>query len=446
MLAGIHTFWGIQNLENCNNGRDDDRDGWVDAADPDCPCSHPGGGASFDTQEHAQYRGNVDCEEVYRLTNRGAKRMGRITLYEQVDLNDTLDLTFRLQLGKHDRGGLGVWIVLEDATEGGARLSPGHSHQGPPNGTRTAPSVAIEVDTDDDGGSYEMADDHLSLFLDGAYQQPTMGPISLRQNVEDGQDHFLRLNWDPAQQELRVYFDNLQKPALVYSSDLVAGVFGGQSAVSLSALGFTGRGNNTNEQRIQVMNLTYQAAPSGTFPVEWLGFDVAPRGTGNLLTWSTASETNSSHFVVERSPDRQGYQPIGRIDAAGHATHVSRYHFRDEALPRSDRLYYRLRQVDLDGSSHYSQVVEWVAPQPSKGLTLRAFPNPAQDRFTLGLDGQGPHDIRVLTPQGQTVLQVQHHLQGPTQLAVDAAQWAPGLYLVQVSGPQGQASAGIWVQ
>lgn len=67
------------------------------------------------------------------------------------------------------------------------------------------------------------------------------------------------------------------------------------------------------------------------------------------LDWQTANETNSSHFIVERSAKGDEWEPLGKVTAAGNSTQALSYSFSDP-LPLSGTSMYRLRQVDQDGS------------------------------------------------------------------------------------------------
>ena len=77
---------------------------------------------------------------------------------------------------------------------------------------------------------------------------------------------------------------------------------------------------------------------------------------GNLLEWSTAVETNSQMFMVERSIDGVDYENIGVIDAAGKSLDEKGYRFLD-INAASNKAFYRLRQIDVDGSGSLSQIV-----------------------------------------------------------------------------------------
>ncbi|HEX8327940.1 MAG TPA: T9SS type A sorting domain-containing protein [Hymenobacter sp.] len=104
---------------------------------------------------------------------------------------------------------------------------------------------------------------------------------------------------------------------------------------------------------------------------------------GTDLTWATSSEKNSSHFVVERSIGRDAaFQVVGRVNAAGNSSAALAYKLRDaEAAAQGvSVLYYRLRQVDVDGTTVFSPMISVavgklavVAPE------MEVYPNPAPD-------------------------------------------------------------------
>jgi hypothetical protein len=102
---------------------------------------------------------------------------------------------------------------------------------------------------------------------------------------------------------------------------------------------------NCNEQ-----TLVYPIITNGALPVELLYFEGNAYGKVNYLEWATATEHNSSHFVVEKSTDGWEWQSIGQLDAAINSTQELRYNLTDDnVMPVLN--YYRLRQFDIDGAN-----------------------------------------------------------------------------------------------
>ncbi|HRH69332.1 MAG TPA: integrin alpha [Flavobacteriales bacterium] len=94
----------------------------------------------------------------------------------------------------------------------------------------------------------------------------------------------------------------------------------------------------------------------GVLPVELVSFEGKAEVEGNLLTWSTASESNSAYFLVERSQDGRAFLPVGSVEAAGVSMRTVAYELLDADAP-SGLSYYRLRMVDRDGSEEFSDVI-----------------------------------------------------------------------------------------
>lgn len=127
----------------------------------------------------------------------------------------------------------------------------------------------------------------------------------------------------------------------------------------------------------------------GPFPVEYTYF----RGERNLgavaLQWETSQEINHAYFTVERaSLDEPGrWEAVGQVVQGEFSSQGTTYSFQDQ-LPASHQqaqhLYYRLRQVDLDGSSRLSSTLVMTLPTEAK-LSLTAYPNPAPENISIRL-------------------------------------------------------------
>jgi hypothetical protein len=95
-----------------------------------------------------------------------------------------------------------------------------------------------------------------------------------------------------------------------------------------------------------------------TLPVELIYFAGNMQEEGAMLKWATASETDSEAFEVERSYDGRTFEVIGEKAAAGNSAAELEYAFLDvDFNPSSEQVYYRLRQIDLDGTVALSHVV-----------------------------------------------------------------------------------------
>jgi Reeler domain len=92
-------------------------------------------------------------------------------------------------------------------------------------------------------------------------------------------------------------------------------------------------------------------------PVELTKFTGALNRESVHLYWQTATELNSDKFFITRSVDNRNFERIGQVDAAEQSTTTKNYTFTDTRLPDAKQLYYRLEQIDLDGTNTPSRIV-----------------------------------------------------------------------------------------
>lgn len=134
-------------------------------------------------------------------------------------------------------------------------------------------------------------------------------------------------------------------------------------------------------------------ATSNPIPVELARFEGALGTDGSaVLTWSTASETNNAGFEIERKVDDRAWTKVSFVKGHGTTAEARTYRFTDRHLPFAAKtLTYRLRQVDLDGTSAYGPVVTVALGAPDRFALHPNFPNPVVDhttlRYTLPEDG-----------------------------------------------------------
>ncbi|MDO7874420.1 cadherin domain-containing protein [Hymenobacter sp. ASUV-10] len=140
---------------------------------------------------------------------------------------------------------------------------------------------------------------------------------------------------------------------------------------------------------------------SAPLPVELTRFAATAEGAVARLTWTTASEKNSAYFEVQASPDGTDFRTLGQVPAAGTSTQARSYAFADAHLPAyaAPVVYYRLRQVDLDGTSSYSPVRTVAAPAG----TVSLYPNPAHGQLTVRRPAATVATATLLNSLGQTV-------------------------------------------
>ena len=120
-------------------------------------------------------------------------------------------------------------------------------------------------------------------------------------------------------------------------------------------------------------------------PIEWLSFRGEVLKHGNALTWVTGSELNADYFSVERSMNGTNYVQLTTVQATGNSTTARTYSFTDKQAP-SGTAYYRIVEVDNDGSKNVSNVISLRRATEQIGFT-RVFPVPDHTQVELTFTG-----------------------------------------------------------
>ncbi|MDF2436983.1 MAG: hypothetical protein K0Q95_1359 [Bacteroidota bacterium] len=113
---------------------------------------------------------------------------------------------------------------------------------------------------------------------------------------------------------------------------------------------------------------------SNPLPIELTVFDGKATTNGNLINWSTASETNNDHFELERGNNVYSFEKIASIDGSGNSTSMLNYNYMDK-YPERTINYYRLKQIDYNGEFSYSEIISIDNNQMAETF-VNAYPNP----------------------------------------------------------------------
>lgn len=167
--------------------------------------------------------------------------------------------------------------------------------------------------------------------------------------------------------------------------------------------------------------------------VELVNFIATAEQDGVQLEWLTEREWHNSHFEVEHSVDGRNFATIGWIDGAGNQQEKSSYAFKDYA-PEEGRNYYRIKDVDWNGKSHFSELREVFFTSVNE---FHVFPNPTSGSISILLPQQvqfASFSIKVLSYTGQevwnqTYMGISSNQIGPLKLPASLS----GLYIVQLS-------------
>ncbi len=140
---------------------------------------------------------------------------------------------------------------------------------------------------------------------------------------------------------------------------------------------------------------------SALLPLKLLSFTGKMQGNQAMLQWVTEKEVNTKFFELERSIDGITYRKITQMAAAGISNKNRNYQFADQVEP-SVTYYYRLRMVDIDGKSAYSNIVKLYGGSIDRNFSV--YPNPAHNVAFIDIPMSRTNSSLIVTDAiGRTV-------------------------------------------
>jgi hypothetical protein len=162
-------------------------------------------------------------------------------------------------------------------------------------------------------------------------------------------------------------------------------------------------------------------------PLKLIDFSVNAVNEISELSWTTATEENTSHFIVERSNDNRTYTAVGQLNAAGNSSSLKKYGFTDAHTKKGSN-YYRLKMVDVNGKSTYSNVV--VANFNSSTTSISVFPNPATTEVSISHPAaSGKETLTVYNAVGAIILKTAVS-KNSSQTRLNTQSLAKGVYYI----------------
>ena len=167
-------------------------------------------------------------------------------------------------------------------------------------------------------------------------------------------------------------------------------------------------------------------------PVTLMNFDAKTTNRFVKLEWKTATEKNSSHFLLKRSGDGQNFQQLGKIQAAKESLGILQYQYVDRS-PLKGNNYYQLEQFDGDGSKSLSKIIivnydlkeQHVYAYFSKEGILNTVVNaPSQ---------QEPVSIKIYDTNGRKIATEKFNINQKTHYSFDNIFFKKGVYVVSIS-------------
>lgn len=173
-------------------------------------------------------------------------------------------------------------------------------------------------------------------------------------------------------------------------------------------------------------------------PVTWASFHATVSGTEVQLTWETRSERNSAFFEIQHAVDGRTFETIGRVNAKGTTQQKNVYSFSDKPASAGTLHYYRLKQVDTDGTFSFSKVMS-VQMEGYVGIRLSLASHPSfRGEIEVLVEYGDPNltsatTVELLDLQGRVISRQQLQLNtGINRARFGTMNLTPGTYLVSV--------------
>jgi len=179
----------------------------------------------------------------------------------------------------------------------------------------------------------------------------------------------------------------------------------------------------------------YESFVEFQIPVELVSFNSTQQDKKVKLNWRTATETNNSHFEVERKFKNNEWEKIGIVTGSGTITEYRDYYYEDDysLLPYNGTVLYRLKQVDYNGEFEYSDIlnveVEFI---PTEISISQNYPNPFNPETTIKywLSGELNVEIKIYNSLGQELETLINQIQNAGTYSVkwNGSNYSSGVY------------------
>ena len=208
--------------------------------------------------------------------------------------------------------------------------------------------------------------------------------------------------------------------------------------------GSSGQGLKLMEQYNIMGDCTTILALDVTVPVELTAFTTENVNDEVIIKWQTATESNNSGFELERSQksgvsSKKNWNIIAFVDGNGTTTEVNEYIYRDK-IEKPGSYYYRLKQIDFDGTTTYSPEIEVDVTGPTEFKLMQNYPNPFNPATTIRFTLPAKTDmlIAVYNSIGEKVAEAfKGELeQGYHDVKFDASNLSSGVYFYRFESKQ----------
>jgi len=167
-------------------------------------------------------------------------------------------------------------------------------------------------------------------------------------------------------------------------------------------------------------------------PVKLISFKGSYEQNTIKLKWETAWEEQNQGFEIQKSPDAVHFEQIGFVEGKSTTKAKSTYIFADNEIQTSEKVYYRIKQVDFDGNFEFSRIISVTLV--SEQETAVAYPNPSHGSFTVSMKNTALNTIQFYNAHGFAIPFTSAPAESVDGLLIQPKHnLPPGLYYIKVN-------------
>jgi len=176
-------------------------------------------------------------------------------------------------------------------------------------------------------------------------------------------------------------------------------------------------------------------------PVELTSFQANCIGEGKSeITWTTASEHNSSYFDLQKSRDGYNWETFEVISAAGHSNNTVNYSIVDNNSS-NEISYYKLQQFDIDGAMKEYDTISVSCSSIAEQLDVNVYPNPSNQSFTVSMELENESSVTMIIYDingSQVFSKVLNGDKGSNNVFIDDLTLKSGFYYIYLGDESGK--------
>ena len=181
----------------------------------------------------------------------------------------------------------------------------------------------------------------------------------------------------------------------------------------------------------------YKTNSGGIIPINLINFSAIIENNAVILQWTTAIEINNSGFEILRSAQNDNdWNKIGFVPGYGTTSEKHSYNFNDENL-ESGQYFYQLKQIDYDGSSEFSGIIEVSCSLPNKYSLSQNYPNPFNPttKIKFSLAKESHVNLSVFNVLGEKIKELKNEVMKPGyyEVELNASDLASGIYFFRIN-------------